>query len=226
MRPILTGFACVAIASAAVAAKAQTVAPPPSPPTAQPQAAPYDPIGDVLDAVNEGAVENASDWSLRATLYHGGNGMSRHDSLGCEVSPMRTVAIDPAIVARHTIIFIKETVGMLLPGGGRHDGYWYASDIGPAIHGHRIDLYTGRSEGSMQPLMGLNLKSVTVSKVGDFAGCPPVDGGAGKTTLAVQTTPAAPSAAAAPKASGLDEGPLKNEVAGAGDGALVEASSQ
>ena len=35
---------------------------------------------------------------------------------------------------------------MLLPGGGMHDGYWYASDTGGAIKGARIDLFTGPGE--------------------------------------------------------------------------------
>ena len=146
---------------------------------------PYDPIGDVITAVTQSAVENASDWSLRATLYHGGGRMSSRDSLGCRVSAMRTVAVDPSIVSRRTIIFIKETVGMALPDGSVHDGYWYASDIGPAIRGSRIDLFTGSGAGSMRPLMPLNLKTLTVSKVGQFSGCPPMDGGASP-TLATQ----------------------------------------
>jgi 3D (Asp-Asp-Asp) domain-containing protein len=148
---------------------------------------PYDPIGDVISAVTERAVENASDWGLRATLYHGGGGMSSRDSLGCRVSPMRTVAVDPAIVSRRTIIFIKETVGLVLPDGSIHDGYWYASDIGPAIRGSRIDLFTGPGAGSMKPLRPLNLKTLTVSKVGEFSGCPPMDGGSGVNVAALST---------------------------------------
>jgi 3D (Asp-Asp-Asp) domain-containing protein len=224
MRPALAGLAVLMFAAAAAQAQAQSESiPQASQPAAPAAAASYDPIGDVIAAVNESAIENASAWSLRATLYHGGGGMSRRDSLGCRVSPMRTVAVDPAIVARRSIIFIKETVGMLLPGGGRHDGYWYASDTGGAIHGQKIDLFTGAGETSMRPAMELNLKTVTVSKVGDFAGCPPVDGGVAK-TVTVQAAPPAPSTA--PKASGLDEGPLQDKVAGTGDGALIEASRQ
>jgi 3D (Asp-Asp-Asp) domain-containing protein len=139
----------------------------------------YDPIGDLITATGQSTVENASGWSLRATLYHAGRGMNSHDSLGCPVSPMRTVAVDPAIVSRHSIIFIKETVGLQLNDGAVHDGYWYASDIGGAIKGEKIDLFTGQGAGSMRPLQGLNLKVLTVSKVGEFSGCPPVDGGAG-----------------------------------------------
>lgn len=133
-----------------------------------------DPIGDLL-----AGVDSTFDWKLRATLYHGGRGMSSHDSLGCLVSPMRTVAADQTRVARHSIIFIKETAGMPLPDGGVHDGRWYVSDIGGAIRGDRIDLFTGHNAASMRPMMALNMKTLTVSKVGDFTGCPPVDGGAG-----------------------------------------------
>jgi 3D (Asp-Asp-Asp) domain-containing protein len=139
----------------------------------------YDPIGDLITATGQSAVENAAGWDLKATLYHAGRGMNSHDSLGCRVSPMRTVAVDPAIVSRHSIIYIKETVGLTLPDGSVHDGYWYASDIGGAIKGQRIDLFTGEGTASMRPLQGLNLKVLTVSKVGEFTGCPPIDGGAG-----------------------------------------------
>jgi 3D (Asp-Asp-Asp) domain-containing protein len=139
----------------------------------------YDPIGDAIVAAERSMVENAQAWLLKATLYHSGRNMSGRDSLGCKVSPMRTVAVDPAIVARHSIIFIKETVGLRLDGGGLHDGYWYASDIGGGVKGQRIDLFTGRGAGSMRAMRGLNLHTLTVTKVGDFAGCPPMDGGTG-----------------------------------------------
>jgi 3D (Asp-Asp-Asp) domain-containing protein len=175
----------------------------------------YDPIGDIIAGVNESALENATDWNLKATLYHGGGGMSGRDSMGCKVSPMRTVAIDRALITRGAILFIKETVGMLLPGGGRHDGYWYASDTGGAIKGDRIDLFTGPGAGSMRAAEQLNLKTLTVTKVGEFKGCPPIDGGAAATTVA---------AAGSSRPSGLDEGALEHKIAGVGDGALVEAA--
>ena len=139
---------------------------------------PADPIGDLITNLVPPSADGG-DLKLRATLYHGGRGMRSHDSLGCQVSPMRTVATDQSLVARHSIIFIRETVGMPLPGGGVHDGYWYVSDVGGAIRGDRIDLFTGRNAASMRPMMGLNLKTLTVSKVGEFSGCPPIDGGGG-----------------------------------------------
>ena len=183
MKRILQCLAAVAFSASAFSAQAQV----PQPVAAQTpplqtlplQTPAYDPLGDAITAALRSDEENASDWSLRATLYHGGGGMKAHDSLGCPVAAMRTVAVDPAIVARRSIIFIKETVGLPLPGGGVHDGYWYASDVGGAIKGQRIDLFTGPGAASMRALASLNLRTVTVTKVGDFAGCPPNDGGAG-----------------------------------------------
>jgi 3D (Asp-Asp-Asp) domain-containing protein len=148
-------------------------------PLPQAQSAPEDPIGALIADLAAPPADSSFDHKLRATLYHGGRGIRSHDSLGCTVSPMRTVAADQTRFARHSIIFIKETAGMPLPEGGVHDGYWYVSDIGGAIRGDRIDLFTGQSAASMRPMMPLNLKTLTVSKVGEFSGCPPIDGGVG-----------------------------------------------
>lgn len=166
MQRILACLATLAFAASASASAAQSQA--------------IDPIGDLIAAATSPAVAGGPGWSLTATLYHGGRTMNSHNSLGCPVSAMRTVAVDPAVVSRHSIIYIKETDGLRLADGGVHDGYWYASDIGGAIKGQRIDLFTGRDTASMRPLQGLNLKLLTVSKVGEFTGCPPVDSGAGR----------------------------------------------
>jgi len=115
----------------------------------------------------------APDWMLKATLYHGGaRGVGGRDSLGCPVVAMRTAATDRTLVPRRTILFIKETVGMPMSDGSVHDGYWYASDVGGAVKGNRIDLFTGNGSGSMRHMMKLNLKTLTVSRVGTFDGCP------------------------------------------------------
>ena len=167
MKRILACLAALAFC-ASTGAYAQSSAP-----------APADPIGDLITHAASPDADDGANWMLKATLYHAG---TRHvggrDSLGCRVSPMRTVAVDPSVVSRHSIIFIKETVGMPLPDGGVHDGYWYASDIGGAIKGDRIDLYTGRGAGSMRVLEGLNQRKLTVTRAGEFSGCPPIDGGA------------------------------------------------
>jgi 3D (Asp-Asp-Asp) domain-containing protein len=165
MQRILACLATLAFAASASASAAQSLG--------------ADPIGDLIAETNPPAVLPLTGMNLRATLYHTGRRMNSRDSLGCPVSPMRTVAVDPSLVSRHSIIFIKETVGLPLGDGGVHDGYWYASDIGGAIKGQRIDLFTGQGAASMRPLEGLNLKVLTVARVGEFSGCPPVDGGVG-----------------------------------------------
>ena len=91
-----------------------------------------DKVGDLIMSVITGALPSGPGWNLKATLYHGGGRMNPTDSLGCKVVPMRTAAVDGVAVRRHTVLFIKETVGLPMPGGRAHDGYWYASDTGGA----------------------------------------------------------------------------------------------
>lgn len=118
------------------------------------------------------------DWILKATLYHTGNpGVGLKDSIGCRPIAMRTAATDPKLIPRRTILFIAETVGMRMPDGGSHDGFWYASDVGGAIKGNRIDLYTGASRGSMAPAINLSLQRLRVVRAGNFRGCPQVGNG-------------------------------------------------
>ena len=161
MKRFLACLATVAIALGATGAQAE---PAPAP----------DPIGDMINAVLTGALPGTADYYLKATLYHAGErGMRALDSLGCKVVAMRTAAVDGVDLPRHTVLFIKETVGLPMPDGSRHDGYWYASDVGSAIHAGRIDLFTGQGAASMSPLMPLNLATLTVMKAGVFKGCPP-----------------------------------------------------
>ena len=137
-------------------------------------AAPNDPVGDLLSSVISGALPGTGVFNVKATLYHAGaKGVGVLDSLGCKVVPMRTLAVDKTIIPRRTVVFIKETVGLRMPDGATHDGYWYASDVGGAIKGQRIDLYTGRGAASMKPMQQLNLARLTAVKVGEFKGCPP-----------------------------------------------------
>lgn len=139
-----------------------------------------DPIGEVLSQISAAgqAALQAPEFLMRATYYYIGGGASRHarDSMGCKVVPMRTLAVDPRVVPRGSVVFIKQTVGLPMPGGGLHDGLWYASDIGGAIKGQRIDLYTGANAASARALIGhgIDLAHLTVTKVSTFSGCPPV----------------------------------------------------
>lgn len=138
------------------------------------QAAPNDPIGDLVSSIVSGALPGTGVFNVKATLYHAGaKGVGNLDSLGCRVVPMRTIAVDKTLIPRRTVLFIKETVGLKMPDGAAHDGYWYASDVGGAIKGKRIDLYTGNGAASMKPMQKLNLATLTAVKVGQFTGCPP-----------------------------------------------------
>jgi 3D (Asp-Asp-Asp) domain-containing protein len=137
-------------------------------------AASNDPLADLLGSLFTGALPGAPVFNVKATLYHAGaRGVGALDSLGCKVVPMRTIAVDPRLIPKRTVIFIKETVGLTMPDGATHDGYWYASDVGSAIKGQRIDLYTGHSAASMKPMQGIDLSRLTAVKVGRFQGCPP-----------------------------------------------------
>lgn len=138
------------------------------------QAASNDPVGDLVSSIISGALPGSAVFNVKATLYHAGaKGVGALDSLGCRVVPMRTLAVDKNIIPRRTVVFIKETVGIKMPDGQTHDGYWYASDVGGAIKGQRIDLYTGHGAASMKPMQKLNLGTLTAVKVGNFTGCPP-----------------------------------------------------
>lgn len=131
-----------------------------------------DPIGDLMATVSAGMKPILSSFGLKATLYHTGHGIGSRDSMGCKVIPMRTAAVDGVKVPRGSILYIKETVGLPMPDGTKHDGYWFASDKGSAIRAGRIDLFTGVGAKSMSTLLHLNLMTLTVSKVGTFMGCP------------------------------------------------------
>ncbi len=195
MRRILTTLATLALLALGSGAQAQS-----------------DPIGNLIEMINADPQTStnplpapdqaplvvadvpAPDWRMRATLYHSGaGGVGTRDATGCQVVPMRTVAVDRNLVGRRAILFIRETVGMIMPNGQLHDGYWFASDTGGAIRGARIDLYTGMNAASMRPAMRFSTAIVSVNKVGAFQGCPRADGPAdGELAINFRTaTPAA-----------------------------------
>ena len=133
-----------------------------------------DPVGDLIGSIISGALPGSAVFNVKATLYHAGaKGVGALDSLGCKVRPMRTLAVDKTLIPRRSVVFIKETVGLRMPNGQAHDGYWYASDVGGAIKGERIDLYTGSGAASMKPVRQLSLARISAVKVGTFKGCPP-----------------------------------------------------
>jgi 3D (Asp-Asp-Asp) domain-containing protein len=130
--------------------------------------------GMALSPEQQALMEADADWTARVNLYHaGGGGATGNDSLGCRPIAMRTMAVDPRYIPRRTRLFIPETVGMRMPDGTVHDGYWYASDTGGAIKGQKVDFYTGHGRGSMRPAMRFNQRRLTLIDAGRFEGCPP-----------------------------------------------------
>lgn len=161
-----------------VAALALAASPAPAQANTPVQIPASDPIGDIIQAVRGAVDETVSkvETQLKATLYHvGARGVGKRDSLGCKPTAMRTVATDPKVFPRRSVLFIKETVGLKMPDGSTHDGYWYASDVGGAIKGARIDLFTGVGATSMRALQALNMTTISAVKVGVFEGCPSND---------------------------------------------------
>lgn len=157
MKPILACLAAAAIALPISVARAETP----------------DPVGDLIGKVAAKVGPFLDTFGLKATLYHLGlRGIRDRDSLGCKVVPMRTAAVDGVKLKRRSVLFIRETVGLRMPDGRAHDGYWFATDVGGGIHRGRIDLFTGTGRSSMLPMLHLNLATLTVQKVGEFSGCP------------------------------------------------------
>lgn len=62
--------------------------------------------------------------------------------------PFRSVAVDPVVVPMGSRVYIPKAVGMRLPDGSIHDGYFEAIDIGDAIKNHRIDMFTAYGDQS------------------------------------------------------------------------------
>ncbi len=166
--PMIAGLAAaVALASATPSEPLQHATTEIAPPVV------VDPIGELIRRTEDAAQDAVDELEVKATLYYARiKGMKARDSLGCRLTPMRTVAVDPSVFPRHSVLFIKQTVGMKLPDGTVHDGFWYASDVGRAIKGLRVDLFTGITAKSMQAFQTLNLATINAVRVGAFEGCP------------------------------------------------------
>jgi 3D (Asp-Asp-Asp) domain-containing protein len=62
---------------------------------------------------------------------------------GFVLVPYRTIAADPAFLRTGTVLFIPSAVGQTLPGGRKHDGYFFVADRGGSIKGKHIDIFQG-----------------------------------------------------------------------------------
>lgn len=61
--------------------------------------------------------------------------------------PYRTIAVDKTVIPLGTVIYIPDARGkeVILPSGKKvkHDGYFFAADVGSAIKGNKIDTFLG-----------------------------------------------------------------------------------
>jgi 3D (Asp-Asp-Asp) domain-containing protein len=80
--------------------------------------------------------EGSSRWAFTVHPYGRGAG-------NCPLIPFRTVAMDRRKVPLGSVAYIDETVGMTLPDGTIHDGFWRVEDVGGAIKEDRVDLFVG-----------------------------------------------------------------------------------
>jgi 3D (Asp-Asp-Asp) domain-containing protein len=67
------------------------------------------------------------------------------DGLGAKtygLVPYRTIAVKADGMKLGTVLYIPAARGLKLPNGKKHDGYFFAADIG-AMQSSQIDLYTG-----------------------------------------------------------------------------------
>jgi 3D (Asp-Asp-Asp) domain-containing protein len=101
---------------------------------------------------------------FRLTTSHYGDG-----SLGCVLTPYRTVAVDPHFVKLGSTIYIPQMKGARLPDGTIHDGIFVADDRGH-FQGRHVDIFTGVGPRASRPFSrhGFGSRShVTIYLVGD-----------------------------------------------------------
>ncbi|NET38737.1 MAG: hypothetical protein F6K19_43255 [Cyanothece sp. SIO1E1] len=77
---------------------------------------------------------------------------------GFNLVPYRSIAVDRNVIPIGSVIYIPAARGQIitLPSGDRaiHDGYFYAADVGSAIHGRHIDVFLGVAQQNPFPFVG------------------------------------------------------------------------
>ncbi|MBN20813.1 MAG: hypothetical protein CL678_05930 [Bdellovibrionaceae bacterium] len=85
----------------------------------------------------------------------------------CKLVPFQSIAVDRKVIPLGSRVRIEETIGMELPDGTIHDGYWWAHDIGGAIKKDRVDLFIGyKKNKQILKKQGIrSLQPLTISSV-------------------------------------------------------------
>ncbi len=66
-------------------------------------------------------------------------------AMGRAITPFRSVAVDSAVVALGTVIYIPDFHGLRDPMGAAHDGCFVAEDRGHKVRGRHVDLFVGKA---------------------------------------------------------------------------------
>ncbi len=88
----------------------------------------------------------------------------------CKLIPYKTIAVDPKVIPLGTRVFIPEAKGALLPDGTKHDGIFYAEDMGSAIKDYHVDLFSKEGMESSAPYESVGIHSsgyVDILKISD-----------------------------------------------------------
>lgn len=100
---------------------------------------------DCAPFFNKGTLINAA--AIGRTRYTYAQGPFGDGVKGLILVPFRTIATDTTIFPTGSVLYIPSARGIEveLPDGSRakHDGYFVAGDIGGAIKGNHIDVFTG-----------------------------------------------------------------------------------
>jgi 3D (Asp-Asp-Asp) domain-containing protein len=100
---------------------------------------------DCVPFFNKGSLINAA--AIGRTRYVFATGAFGDGVKGLILVPFRTIATDTTMFPTGSIVYIPAARGteVELPDGSRakHDGYFVAGDIGGAIKGNHIDVFTG-----------------------------------------------------------------------------------
>lgn len=64
---------------------------------------------------------------------------------GYKLTDLKSIAVDPRIIPIGSVVYIPQAENVVIDGK-RHNGLFYAHDIGSAVKGKHIDVFLGRRE--------------------------------------------------------------------------------
>lgn len=94
-----------------------------------------------------GKYANYKNKKIGYTLWAAARGEFGDGVAGYKLVPFRTIAVDKTFIPIGSLIFIPQAVGVevTLPNGdtSKHDGYFFAADVGGGIKTNHIDIFFG-----------------------------------------------------------------------------------